>query len=482
MKKFICVLSCFILAFISLSFAACNGTDNTCEYDVKAVYDDESHSLTATLDFTFFNYTDEPIQNLKFNVYPNAYRKDATYSPIATPYTEKAYYSGESYGEMQISNVQNCKSWTMCGVDYGILLVQLNEQVYPKQTKKIRVEYVLKLAAVNHRTGVGETSVSLANFYPTLCYYGKTGFKECIYYNLGDPYVSECASFKLKLTVPHAYSVACSGKKTHEKTDGELKTEYFCAEKIRDFTIVLSKNFALLQTNVNGIAVNYYYVNDEDANGTIDAVCRGLKYFSDAFGKYPYDIFTLVQTDLYYGGMEYGALATIDKTLTSREKIYTTIHEIAHMWWAETVGSDQTEYSWLDEGLAEYSAFLFFNANKDYGFTKVALVGEATKAYRAYYTVYNQIFGETNTTMNRSLKDFAGEYEYINIAYNKGALLFESLYNLLGEKKFLKCLAEYYSQNAFTVTTPQALINIFEKTEPQSKTFFDAFIDGKIIV
>lgn len=482
MKKFICILSCFILAFISLSFTACTADDNTCEYEIKAVYNEETHSLSATLDFTFYNYTDDPVQNLKFNVFPNAYRKGATHSPIATPYAEKAYYSGESYGEMQISNVQNCKSWTICGVDDGILLVQLNEQVYPKQTQKIRVEYVLNLALVNHRTGVGETSISLANFYPTLCYYGKTGFKECTYYSLGDPYVSECASFKLTLTVPNAYSIACSGKKMHEKTEGNLKTEWFSAEKIRDFTIILSKNFTLLQAKVSDINVNYYYVNDEDAKSTVDAACSGLKYFSNAFGKYPYDIFTLVQTDLYYGGMEYGALATIDKTLTSRAKIYTTIHEIAHMWWAETVGSDQTEYAWLDEGLAEYSAFLFFNEHKDYGFTKVALVGEATKAYRAYYTVYNQIFGETDTTMNRSLKDFAGEYEYVNIAYNKGALLFESLYGLLGEKKFLKCLSEYYTQYAFKVATPQALTRIFEKSEPQTKTFLAAFINGKIIV
>ena len=37
------------------------------------------------------------------------------------------------------------------------------------------------------------------------------------------------------------------------------------------------------------------------------------------------------------------------------------VHEIAHQWWYNLVGSNAFKNGWLDEGLTEYSTALFFD-------------------------------------------------------------------------------------------------------------------------
>ena len=74
--------------------------------------------------------------------------------------------------------------------------------VYPEDTVKIKISYTLKLALVKHRTGVTENTVNLGNFYPVLCAYSREGFVECNYYYCGDPFMSECANYRVTVDLP----------------------------------------------------------------------------------------------------------------------------------------------------------------------------------------------------------------------------------------------------------------------------------------
>jgi hypothetical protein len=145
------------------------------------------------------------------------------------------------------------------------------------------------------------------------------------------------------------------------------------------------------------------------------------------------------------------------------------------------VGSDQANYSWQDEGLAEYSSLLFFENNPNYGITRTSMLGSATKAYRAFYSVYNQIFGNADTTMNRNLSAFVSDYEYVNIAYNKALLMFEAVRVSMGDEKFLASLKDYYSENIYTLATPEHLIAAFAR-RADVEGVFSSFLEGKIII
>jgi aminopeptidase N len=179
--------------------------------------------------------------------------------------------------------------------------------------------------------------------------------------------------------------------------------------------------------------------------------------------------------------MEYPALTMISDSLDEANTLYTVVHENAHQWWYALVGNDQFNYSWQDEGLAEYSSLLFFENTPNYGITRTGMLGSATKAYRAFYSVYNQIFGDANTAMNRPLSEFISDYEYVNIAYNKGLLMFEALRTAMGDEKFFASLKDYFESNVYTISTPEHLIAAFVK-RADVEGVFASFTEGKIII
>lgn len=180
--------------------------------------------------------------------------------------------------------------------------------------------------------------------------------------------------------------------------------------------------------------------------------------------------------------MEYPGLVMISDSLKKDDGIYTVVHETAHQWWYAMVGSNQLTDAWQDEGLAEYSTLMFFENHPAYSFTRTGIVGAATKSYRAYYTVYKQIFGDADTSMNRHLKDYESEYEYTNIAYNKGLILFDMLRQSIGDEKFLAGLKKYFAENQGKIASREHLFGCFISGGVDLEGFFNSFIDGKIVI
>lgn len=483
MKKFISFILIVCAAAAALSFAGCSKkTARASEYDIVVIYDGQTRTLTGTADFTYYNNTDNEISDLKFNLYGNAYREDAQYKPVSKSYYSKAYYGGASYGGMSVTGVENCSAWSVGGKDENILTVTLLNAVYPEQSVKISISYTLTLAKINHRTGVTANTVNLGNFYPVLCAYSREGFVECPYFYCGDPFVSDCANYKVTVNMPAGYVAAASGRLTGESATADTVKCTYALENARDFALVLSDKFGIVSKSVNGVDVKYYYYNDGDPQAALTAACESLEYFCGEFGKYVYPTLSVVQTGFCYGGMEYPALTMISDELSGDGSIYTVVHENAHQWWYAMVGSDQLNCGWQDEGLAEYSSLMFFENHPAYGFTRTGMVGSATKAYRSYYTVYNQIFGEADTSMNRSLKDFESEYEYMNVAYNKGLIMFDTLRSSIGDDKFKATLKKYFEDNLYKIASCEDLFGCFISGGTDLEGFFDAFTQGKIVI
>ena len=84
--------------------------------------------------------------------------------------------------------------------------------------------------------------------------------------------------------------------------------------------------------------------------------------------------------------------------------------------------------------------------------------------------------------MGRHLKDFVSDYEYVNIAYNKGLIMFDSLRTSIGDDRFFKGLKDYFERANGKIATPEQLIESFTATGVDIAGFFDSFLEGKIII
>ncbi|MBE7079671.1 MAG: M1 family metallopeptidase [Clostridiales bacterium] len=470
-------------AWSAFVVSGCKNQENGyTRYEITAEYIPENRTLTGTTKVTFENGTDNEISVLKFQLYPNAYRQDALYSPISTAYKASAYYAGESYGEMVISSVHGSKNWEVLGEDENILYAYLERSLFPGDKVVLDIGFMTKLAQVNHRTGVTEHTVNLGNFFPILCGIKDGGFMETVYYSDGDPFYSDCAEYKVTLTAPKEYVVATTGEIVQERSLESKKVHTMYAMNVRDFALVLSENFRVTTTKHGDTTLAYYYYDDETPTKTLDLIRESFTFYEKTFGKYPYGNYAVAQTGFCYGGMEYPCLAFISDGLDEGGKARVVAHETAHQWWYGVVGSDQIENAWQDEGLAEYSTIMFFEEYEKYGFTRENLVKEAVAEYRSFYDVYGSVLGRADTRMTRNLKDFLSDYEYKCISYDKAVIMWDTMRKSVGEQKMVSALRKYYSRCQFKNATAGDLIGSFEKTGLDVGGFFDSFLSGKAIL
>lgn len=485
LKKSLCV--CMALTMSILLFTACK-TDREkerCLYEINAVFDEQEMSVDAIMNFTYVNTSENSINELKFNLFANAYREDADVKPISSQKASKAFPNGVSYGNMSINSVKSKGrelEFSICGEDLNILSVKTDKEIYPDQICEITVEFGVKLANAEHRLGYTDNTVNLGNWFPILCAYDENGFYECLYYPKGDPFYSEVANYKVKISAPSDYILASSGKIESQAEQGENKVYEMSLNGARDFAMVLSKEFSVKKQQVGKAEVMYFYYDDQNSDRSLKTACDSLAYFNETFGEYAYPTLSVVQTGFCEAGMEYPALTYISDTAGADYIDTVIIHENAHQWWYGAVGDNQLEHAFIDEGLAEYSTLMFYESHPEYGKNRKDLVNASSVSYKLYFDVYSQIVGNIDTSMNRCLKDYLSEYEYANIAYSKGLLMFENLRVAIGDEKFLKGLKTFYRENYLKVARPEDLIGAFDRAGADSSGFFESWISGKAVI
>ena len=486
MKKFFCIaLSAILIALFSCVFAcSCKGESaNACTYDIECKL--EGSTVVGRERVEFYNFTDNAFTEIKFNLYGNAFRKDATYKPINEKLNYKAYPNGVNYGDMQINSVKKGDEnleYAISGKDQNILVVSLKEELFPNESAVIDIDFNLNLANVIARTGVNDKTINLGNFYPILCGIEKGEFFECEYYNLGDPFYSDVANYTVKLTAPSEYVVASSGELIKESESGNLITSEYKIDNARSFSMVLSKEFEVLTKKVGNTTIKYYSYQDEFKEQNLDVIEKSLTFFNQKFGEYPYSTYSVVKTKFLEGGMEYPALTMISDEMQENQYKEVIVHETAHQWWQTVVGNNEIKQGFLDEGLTEYSVVLFYEEHKEFGFTRKDLIEIAEKNYKTFCTVYNKVFNNVNTKMDRALNEFTSEFEYVNMAYVKPCIMYDYFRTSVGDTKFFNGLKSYYNSYAFKNASIDDLIASFEKNGAGAKVFFEGFLNGTVII
>ncbi len=485
MKKISLVIASLLCTICIVPLFGCTSSiNNKCSYEINCELID-GKTLVGSERVIFFNGTENTIKELKFNLFPNAFRNGAKYSPISPQYIANAYPHGINFGSMEVTEVRvesDKVEFVVGGEDYNVLIVSLNREVFPDEKVCVEIDFKTHLANVVARTGYNDSTINLANFYPILCAHNEDGFYECVYYANGDPFYSDIADYKVTLTTDSKYVIASSGKVVDSSENGDKRTCVYKLNSARSFAFVLSEKFKTVTDSSTGVQINYYYYDDASCDKSLEYAVKSLKLFEEKFGEYPYENYSVVQTEFVQGGMEFPALVMISDDLEEKAYGEVIVHETAHQWWQTTVGNNEVEYGFLDEGLAEYSVIIFYENYPEYGYSREYLVDSAYGTYKIFCTVYDKLYGNVDTSMLRALGEYSSEYEYVNIAYIKGCIMFDTLRETVGEERFYKGLKKYYSDFTFKNATPYDLAGVFEKTGADTNGFFDSFYQGKVIL
>ena len=485
------VLSCaFCLLFvgvIALSVgcgfdnAVKKASKNLTQYTVVADFDDQSKTISARQEVDYINKTGVSLDNICFHLYPRAFRENATVKPYTALTKARCFPNGDSFGDINITAVfvdGVAGSFVLDGEDEDILKVNLNNVLEDDKRVKISFDFTLTLANCTHRLGYFENNVNLGNWYPIACEFVDGEIDKTPYYSTGDPFFSTVANYNVTFTASSDYAVTSSGQEVSVSENGNKKTYVLEGKAIRDFAIVMGKNSVKLSQKVGNTTINYYaYSDDEKTQEYLDLAARAVSFFNESFGTYPYRVLNVIKTPFMQGGMEYPNLVMIsDNIVEENEYNKVIVHEIAHQWWYGVCGNNEVSDAWFDEGLSEYSTFLFFDKYPNYLADYKDLIDDALVGYNLYLEVFDSIDIDVKKQMNLKVNEYSNEYEYTYMIYVKGALLFDHMAEELGQKDFLSGLKKVYKKFKFGVVDAQGFISCFD--DKVSDVFYE-FLNGE---
>jgi len=448
-------ITAFILVILSVfSFSGCK-TEKNRQTKYEIVCELNEDRLNGSMQVQ--TYMPTTSNEIWFNIYFNAYRKGAEFFAVESDYLP----ANAKYGYGEITSVSSGKEkldYQICN-DQGLLKVKLPKKVKSGKKVSLTIDFFVVLSNFNHRLSMGEQTINLGNFYPILCVYDK-GYINCPYYDLGDPFYSQVASYKVKFTCGGEYIVASSGQ-CLDIIIGQKTTYYFSVDRVRDFAITLSKNFSVAKKIDNGVDITYYYLNG-DSGEVLEIICDSLKFFSQKFYPYPYKTYSVAQSDFCYGGMEFPCLSLVNKTLPREDSLWAIVHETAHQWWYGIVGNNQITDACLDEGLAELSTNLFFASHPKYNISaKKDLINKGAQ-YSKFCSYFKGLYGqEYNFSPTRSLAEYNGSLDYTSTIYLYMPYALSHLVMGMGEEDFCSVLSGFANKFAYKTANANNLTKFF---------------------
>lgn len=471
--KPLCLFICSL--FILPTLSSCKKKSQTSSYDLYVEY--SSGKIDGKLVYKFINSQNLQFDHVIFNLHANAYKEGAKNRPVTPTTEQRAYPDGVTYGNIDVKTVTvdgKNASFEIYGSDDAFL------KVFTKPLKKgdsanIQIEFCTTIPKSHLRLGETELGVNLADFFPSACKIEDGKFKEIEYSPLGDPYYFDVHDFSAHVTVPSEYAVACSGFPTQTAIDGTKTTYSFALENGRDFAISLSKNFDIASKTHNGIVYSYYGFS-QDGEEMLDLMIESVEFFAKTFGAYPYKSLSIAECPFVFGGMEFSGLCFLNSSLQGQTKIQSAVHEIAHQWWHCAVECDQSTCAYIDEGLAEYSTYLYLAKCKGETLAN-QMVSDAKSAYKSFFSIEETLSGTVNSTMERPLSSFKNEYEYVNLAYNKSLIMFYEYGLAIGQDKAIKNLAKLYQKYKFSSIGYLETVEILGYEE-----HFNSFVEGKVLI
>ncbi len=475
MKKFAIVIIFFA---IIMMFSSCRKDTplppkGVTEYYLDMKLDTGSRLVEVAQEIHYTNAQEDALKELYLHLYANNYRKDAF---IAAYDCDLSYYGGIYISSLQVEGKEHPITYLH---DATLLKVPLATPLQPNSKVWLTIKYALEVPLAPLRFGMYDRTVNLGNFYPIMAVYENGAWRLDTYCRIGDPFYSEVANYQVNLTCQREYAVASSGNIISQEYDNQLKTVQLKQDGIRDFALVLSKDYLVKSKKVNDTTVNYYYYLDSTPQENLDIAANALTVFSENFGKYPYEVYNVAEAAFYHGGMEYPALSIINAAL--QDKSDAIVHETAHQWFACLIGTDSINEAYLDEGLATFSTLLYYRLTGDEASYTNGLK-QIRNAYAAFTMIEQAGQPSYKPKMTKTLYEFKSAYEYEVICYNKSAIMFAALYETMGKEAFLKGIKSFYLENCYKLAKFEQLVSAFDSKRFDSAKILVPFLEGEAVI
>ena len=462
LKKIVCFAALFVVVSTLTIFTGCSEEARVDGYEISCEYRDGVLSLKET---ATFSCPADGVTEAVFNLYPLAFTSDESGCTL----------SDDEKGRVDVNKISLFDKPADHVVDNTHITVLLDRSYKKGETIEIGFNIDLTLPKCDERFSVNENTVNFGNFYPILAKYEDGKFTACDHHPFGDPFYSGVADYKVAVKVPSIYTVAAGVTASSLDNDDEMTTYFYNAKNLRDFSFVLSDKYEVKSEKWGNKSINYYFYEDEQPDETFKVIVDALEFFSKKFGDYPYESYSVAKTRFSAGGMEYPLLSYLSDRLDKEQYLYALVHETAHQWWYSAVGNDQINESYLDESLAEYSTYLFFDERPELNISGDGLIKSAINAANVCENSVLKADDSFVPKVKAPLSYFKTEYVYVNMVYNKGLVMMKAAENAVGKKRMISMLSKYYSRYLFKEADTDDFLSAMGDAAP----IITSFLEGK---
>jgi hypothetical protein len=435
-------------------------------YHIQVNFDPQARSLIGKELVRYTNTTSDPIPDLVFHLYLNAFRDPNSYFLIDTGGVHRSFRGvQEQSGWIRVTGMRMVDGTPLAllEIEDGTLgRVSLPESIAPGESREFEVEFAVQLPGLVARTGYSGDFFFFGQWFPKLGVWENGSWNAHPYHGNSEFYAN-FGVYEVEITLPSSYKTAGVGLPVSRVDNGDgSQTIIYRAEAVIDFAWAASPHFLEVSRKVGDTELLYIYLPEHawTVGRVLDAAEGALRLFGDWYGPYPYARFSIVDVPddgLAAGGMEYPTLVTAGTQnalglrgmeLIAKERVLeaVVIHETGHQWWQSMVAFNEAEEPWLDEGFTDYSTAkaMDYIYGKDAGFVTV---GGTSMGYAEYRRM--EYLTNPRLPMYGAAWEFSA-FEYNIAAYSKPVVSLLTLEGVLGEEVMLEVMKTFFQRYRFS--------------------------------
>ena len=458
------VLALLTLLCASSTPAAATLAAALTNYQITAVYDATSHTITARQRLTWHNSSTEAAPDLWFHLYLNAFanNRSSFARQRSDDWEEWSDRYPDGWGFTEVSSLRLGTTDLTAQLEFvhpdddnvddrTVVRVPLPQAVPAGGTIAIDVDFVSRLPRIVSRSGHAGPFALVAQWFPKLGVY-RDGVWQCHQYHATTEFFADFGTYDVSLTVPATGVVGATGVLLDERRNEDgTKTLRFHAEDVHDFAWTIDPRFRVVEESVDGTLVRLLLqpTHGYQAERHLAAVRAALRYYRTHLGAYPYPTLTVGDPGpgaSGAGGMEYPTLITVGTAwwMPARLRVpeVIAIHEVGHQYWYGMVANNEAAEAWLDEGVNSYFEARIMDAVYGRG-AYLDLFGLRLDGWTLQRLGY--LRSPQRDPLTRPGWRFIDADSYAALSYDKAALVLRTLDRRLGGDRLARALATYFS-------------------------------------
>ncbi len=344
-------------------------------YTLRAKLDPDRHVVAGEGEIRFVNRSRRALDRVWVHLYMNAFESPDTIFRRVPATGMRGEDIVRAPGSIEVSRMR----WVEAGGvdvwpadahtpedprDRTDIEVPLPRVIAPGEAATFDVVFETKLPSIALRTGYFNRFHMVAQWFPKLAKLEESGRFAHFPFTRYSEFYADFGDYDVTVDVPEAFAVGATGTAIAEERGDGRRTTRFTQRAVIDFAFAAWDGFDEKQRTARGVTIRCLFPRGLDrlAEVELDAAAKGLAFFSDELGDYPYDRLTIVHPPDgadEAGGMEYPTLITTGGSgaLGLVPALFLeglTLHELAHQWFYGLVATNEHDSPFLDEGLTTY--------------------------------------------------------------------------------------------------------------------------------